>query len=263
VKTEPRPSSTVLLLRQGADLPEVLMVHRNAATAFGDVFAFPGGVIDGYDSQVHAYCAESAVAELKPCAEGGDSLNFYSAAIRELFEEAGVLLARNRDGSWPGGAAGDRQSLEQMRRELNDGSLAWPDLLGTEQFQLAVDSLHYFAHWITPQSEPKRFSTRFFAAVLPPGQLASHDGSEITDSRWMSVPDVLRQNRSGDMKLIFPTYVTLKGIGQFSTAAEVLDWARHQSELGVNAINPAIIEKSGKPKVVLPGDPDYPERDEH
>ena len=261
---EPRPSATVLLIRQAEAAPEVFMVQRNPATAFGDVFAFPGGVLDLCDRQAQGFCPNTSQDSAnRRLAVESDALAFFSAAIRELFEEAGVLLARGADGEWAFSRSAGRDDLQVVRHRLNAGELQWPDMLRDNNLQLATDALHYFAHWITPRSREKRFSTRFFAAEIPPGQQAGHDGAELTDSRWMSAADVLLAFRSKDIQLIFPTYMTLKAISEFSDRDEVLDWARERSESGVAAVTPAVVKIDGRPKVVLPGDPRYPDHDEY
>jgi len=246
-----------MLLREGPQFPEVLMARRHAGTAFGDSYVFPGGVLDPGDAEVHGRCRDvtpqHANASLKLEANG---LDYFSAAVRELFEEAGILLARDAAGRWA--FAGEEPVASGLRRQLNDGSLGWQQLLDDHDLRLACGNLHYFAHWVTPRSEPKRFSTRFFTAVLPRGQTAVHDGGELTDSRWMTAEGVLQAQRDGDMKLIYPTYATLKEIARLSDVEQVIGWARQRSNAGIARVRPAIVEVNGRDKVVLPGDSRYP-----
>jgi 8-oxo-dGTP pyrophosphatase MutT (NUDIX family) len=179
-------------------------------------------------------------------------LDYYSAAIRELFEETGVLLARNGPtGEYPVDAAA-------WRRQLNAGEVPWNDLLERHDLALECESLHYFAYWITPRERPRRFSTRFFLARLPEGQAATHDGRELTDSRWATPADALAANDAGDIVLPPPTLATLRDIRGFACVEELLAWARRRSEAGVPRILPAILRSGGKDRVVLPGHPDYP-----
>ena len=126
-----RPSATVVLVREGASDPEILMVRRKAGDAFGDSYAFPGGVVDDDESQAQAFCrgatAEQANAEL---GLPGGGLDFYSAAVRELFEETGVLLARDPQGDWAFSGNPDAESLlRDLRRQLDSGVLPWAEIL--------------------------------------------------------------------------------------------------------------------------------------
>ena len=227
----PRPSSTVVLVRQGVDLPEVYMVKRHARASFGAAYAFPGGVLDRADSEVHAMCdglsAESANRILE-VGEGG--LDYYSAAVRELFEESGVLLADTRL---------SRADLEQARLKLNDGSLAWDVLVGQNDIRMRCDQLHYVGFWITPREMAKRYSARFFLAQLPDGQRASHCGGEITDSCWISAPDVLAASKAGDMRVFYPTRKTLQSIADLDSVPAIRAWADSVAEAGVVCERPS------------------------
>jgi 8-oxo-dGTP pyrophosphatase MutT (NUDIX family) len=258
----PRPSSTIVLLREAEGAPQVLMVHRHARTAFGNNYAYPGGVLDRCDCEVHARCAAPSARDAdRLLGVEQNGLDYYSAAIRELFEETGVLLARKSDGQSLSGDPATVRELHELRTGLNAGRISWAELLREHDFLLATDGLEYFAHWITPVSEPKRFSTRFFMAQAPDGQEASHDGAELIDSRWMTAREVLRAGKSGEIKLIFATYKILLGIADLGSAGEVMAWAREVAAAGVAAVRPAIVQSGGRQRVVLPGDPEYP--DEH
>ena len=256
-----RPSATVVLVREGASDPEILMVRRKAGDAFGDSYAFPGGVVDDDESQAQAFCrgttAEQADAELG-LPSGG--LDFYSAAVRELFEETGVLLARDSQGDWAFSGNPDAEALlRELRDQLDDGVLPWAEVLRTHDLCIACDALHYFSFWETPVRLPKRWAARFFLAEMPPGQDAQHDGSEITDSCWMTAAEVLSIGKDRGMNLPFPTLSTLKKISEFRTVDELLGWASAQATEGIAKIRPVILRDDGKTRFVIPGDPDYPE----
>lgn len=226
------------------------MVQRHEASSFGAAFAFPGGVVDDDDAAVHEFC--SGVSERQADARLGvkqNGLDLYSAAIRELFEESGVLLAGSDDLD---------DDLCEIRNALNDGSQRWADFVTRNELELHCGHLHYFSHWITPVTQPKRYSTRFFLAELPPGQEAVHCGGELTDSRWITAHDMLEAGRQRDVELHFPTVKTLESIARHKTLDALLDWARSSVEWGVTSMLPAIIMRDGKPDVVLPGDKDYP-----
>lgn len=247
----PRPSATVALIRAGDSAPQFLMLRRHAGSTFGDVYVFPGGVLDACDARTGDRCGPVGGAEAAACLGVADALDYYSAAIREVFEETGVLLAS-------GPTAIDHASLEIERRRLMNGELAWDRFLSERNLCLESERLHYFAHWVTPETESRRFSTRFFLAAMPEKQQASHDGSELTDSCWMTAAEVLEAQRAGRMRLIYPTYRTLRDVAGLKTVDAVIEWARARERSGVARVLPAIIEVDGKEKVVLPGDPRYP-----
>ncbi|NNL54411.1 MAG: NUDIX domain-containing protein [Woeseia sp.] len=254
----PRQSATVVLLRDGTRGPEVLLVLRHARASFGASYVFPGGVKEDCDAQVHERCygTTDEIASRKLGVNTG-GLSFYSAAIRELFEETGILLAHR---------AGNGDELVQVtdndcdaeRNELNNGDLLWPDFLADRQLSLACDALHYFAFWVTPRVSRKRFSTRFFMAAMPCGQLACHDGAELTDSCWMRPKDALAAAAVDEMLLPPPTRKTLQELSGFTSVAGALGWAGEQESAGVGCILPAILGPRNEQRIVLPGNPDYP-----
>lgn len=252
-----RPSATVVVIREGDRdrAPEVLMVKRRAGDAFGDSYAFPGGVVDHDESDAHGridgMTAEEACRIL---GVADDALDYYSAAIRELFEETGILLARTDDGDW----ATVTPRLQELRTEVDKGRLPWSEFLASEGLRLACDALHYFAHWETPLVQPKRWSTRFFLTGLPEGQDASRDCTEVTDIRWLSAKDALAEAREGSMKLPFPTMRNLKNLSAFGSIDELADWADASARNGVTRLCPVRISAGGKPKWVVWGDPGYP-----
>jgi len=229
--TQPRPSSTVVLVRPTDDLPEVFMVKRHSRASFGSKFAFPGGVLETCDAAVADYCrgvtAQQANALLH-LERGG--LDYYSAAIRELFEESGVLLAEQQLSA---------DALQAARDGLNAATLDWHDFVADNELQLSCDRLHYFSFWITPAGEPKRYSTRFFLATVPKAQAARHDGGELTESCWLSATDVLAARKRKVMKVPSPTRKTLKRVAEFSDVDLLLAWAKACGEQGVICDQPA------------------------
>lgn len=245
-----RPSSTVVLARAAAEAPEIFMVRRHASLSFGAAYAFPGGIVDEDDSAVHDFCvglrSMDANARLGVKANG---LDFYSAAIRELFEESGVLLADT---------SGIDEDLAAVRDALNDGSERWARFVLRNELPLYCNQLHYFSHWLTPVTQPKRYSTRFFIAALPEGQVAMHCGGELTDSRWTTAHDMLVAGREGMVELHFPTVKTLETIARYRSLDALLEWGRSCVEWGVTSMLPAIIRRDGEADIVLPGDKDYP-----
>ena len=245
-----RRSSTVVLVRPADPEPEVFMVQRHADSSFGAAHAFPGGVVDPEDGAVHDYC--TGVSSKKADANLGvkvGGLDYYSAAVRELFEESGVLLANPDDVA---------EGTEAARDALNDGSDNWADFVTRNELELLCDQLHYFSHWITPPSQAKRYSTRFFIAVLPAMQVAGHCGGELTDSCWMTAHDVLAAGRAGEITLHFPTIKTLEIIARYKSLDDLMDWAASAVEWGITSMLPMIVQRDGHPEIVLPGEADYP-----
>lgn len=253
--SEPRGSSTVVLVREIESNPEILLVLRHAKSAFGASYVFPGGVLEATDGLVGQHCgdlddaAASAVLDLPV---GGGV--YFSAAVREVFEEVGILLARTSRGKWA-----DPRLFAKQRDALNAGSLLWAEFIADNDLYLAYDALHYFSFWVTPREMAKRFSTRFFIAALPDEQEAEHCGGELTDSRWMPIAQAMAENTAGKIDIPHPTALTLGQLGEFSTASEMLAWAAQRSEAGVPCYLPAIISVHGQQQVVMPDSPNYPD----
>ena len=234
----PRPSSTVVLVRSGETRPEVFMVKRHARASFGSTFAFPGGVLEAADALVHDFGTGRPAEQAQKLLQlDCGALDYYSAAIRELFEESGVLLATHHL---------SLRELGDARAALNAGSLAWDRFTREQQLLLRYDRLHYFSFWITPPGLPKRYSARFFLAELPAAQSASHDGAELTESCWMPAADILTARKRKQMKLPYPTRKTLKRVAAFGSTDDLLLWARACGDKGVICDQPAF-----KPEMVL------------
>ena len=254
------PSSTVVLARAAQSAPKLFMVQRHAATTFGDSYAFPGGLVDSEDRAAHAYCEGLTAAEAdRLLSVPGNGLDYFSAAARELFEESGVLLARDARGSWAFRKC--QAQRDRLREQLVTGVRPWSELLCEHGLRVACGSLHYVGHWETPLGLPKRFSTRFFVAMKPAGQQARHDGSELTDGRWISAAEVLARVRANTMQVRFPTEKNLQLIAQHGSLSDLLGWADSRAAHGIDCIRPAIIEVDGRARPVVPGDPDYPRAD--
>jgi 8-oxo-dGTP pyrophosphatase MutT (NUDIX family) len=251
----PLPSATVALVRRGVDGPELLLVLRHSGASFGDSYVFPGGLLEAQDYDVWHRCDGPDAGKANSILDlDNGGLAYYSAAIRELFEEAGVLLARSADGSWV-----DSAGFADYRVALYEGQLSWPEFLDRYDLRLACDALHYFAFWVTPREISKRFSTRFFIAALPGGQEASHCGTELTDSCWRTPAAALAESGEPGFRLPRPTQASLETLGSFADVASLLDWAREQANCGVDCKRPAIISVQGKPRIVMPDDQLYPD----
>ncbi|MEM7500971.1 MAG: hypothetical protein AAF417_02955 [Pseudomonadota bacterium] len=249
-----RPSATVVVAREAAAGPELLMVLRSANTAFGASYVFPGGVLEANDAAVDDRCDGVTGSDANRTLDTDQNgIAYYSAAIRELFEETGILLARSAAGAWPTTAGTVAQ-----RGALNAGTLSWPDFLRESGLRLACDTLQYFAHWVTPRAFDPRFSTRFFVAAAPTHQTAEHCGGEVTDVRWVSASALLDEARVGRVKLPRPTQITLQQLAAQTNVEDLLGWAQRRAAGGIERVQPEVVTIAGERRVVLPGDPAYP-----
>lgn len=200
------PAATILMLRDGEQGLEVFMVVRHHQIDFASgALVFPGGKVDQGDTKVRDYC--SGVDKLDDVA-----LSLQVAAIREAFEECGILLARQVDEDRL--ISGERlQSLHHYRKLLNKGELSIREFLSSEGLLLACDLLNHFAHWITPAMMPKRFDTHFYLAVAPEDHLAVHDGYESVDSVWITPQQAILDAQAGRKTIIFPTRMNIEMLG--------------------------------------------------
>jgi 8-oxo-dGTP pyrophosphatase MutT (NUDIX family) len=223
---EPRPASTVALLRDGADGPETFLLRRAASMAFAArMHVFPGGGLDPRDLDVDppwAGPSPSSWAEALAVDEAR-AAGLLCAAVRELFEESGVLLAGPESSTVVD--VTDR-SWERDRLALLDRTVALSELFRRRGLLLRSDLLRPWAHWCTPVFEPRRYDTWFFVAALPEGQQARHVGGESDHTEWVPAGAALAQAEGGEVALMPPTRVTLEEIATFPDVASVLSSPR-------------------------------------
>jgi 8-oxo-dGTP pyrophosphatase MutT (NUDIX family) len=221
---KPRPASTVLLLRDGAkEEIEVFMMVRHYEIDFNSgALVFPGGSVDKGDQEIIAQ------PEFYSDGAGLDNaaLSFRIAAIRETFEESGILLTRPRGSKMLVDARQAAEIAAAHRADLCDGKTTFLKVLIEHGMVLALDELLPYAHWITPEGMPKRFDTWFFLAAAPPEQAGAHDGKESTDSIWVSPREALAGGESGRFKLPFPTTRNLIKLGKQANVLAALDDSR-------------------------------------
>ena len=221
----------------------------------GGAHVFPGGRVDDADyvQDAERWCdgVPDAVARMRGRAED-QAVAFHVAAVRELFEEAGVLLARDAGGIVPiDGGRGKRFSF--CRRQMLDHGLTMRDLAEREQVRLAIDALALFGHWVTPEIETRRFDTYFFFAVAPDVQEAAHDERETTQGTWMAPEKALDRCLSGDLALPPPTWTTLRSLSRCRSVEDAWAWAQSQP---VARVQPCVTERGDGARIIaLPGDP--------
>jgi len=213
----PKLSSTVLLVRDRGVL-EVLMVARHYEIDFASgALVFPGGKAN----------EEDASSDWTPLVDGEYDAAQQAArisAIRETYEESGVLLARPKDkrGEGAGLVGGDvAHRLAPFRESVDRREQSFLELIEKHDLVLATDALIYFGHWITPEMMPKRFDTHFYLVKAPSGQTASHDGRETTDAVWLNPLKALEMAEAEQATIIFPTRMNLRKLGQAKTCAEM------------------------------------------
>jgi 8-oxo-dGTP pyrophosphatase MutT (NUDIX family) len=213
----PLPASTVLLLRDGTDGLEVFMVTRHQKSSFlAGALVFPGGGVEPGDSDPR---------HGDPIAADSD-LAWRIAAIREVFEETGVLLARRFGESALLGPAALAPIAARHRNRLNRREIGFGDLLMMEDLTAAPELLVPFAHWITPAALPKRFDTRFYAVRAPEGQFGLHDDRELVASRWIRPRDALAEAAAKQIQIVFATRLNLERLGLSETVDQALAAAR-------------------------------------
>ncbi|MHB1518068.1 MAG: NUDIX hydrolase [Acidimicrobiales bacterium] len=281
-----RDAATLMLVRDsvgararagGQSIVEVCMLRRNLASEFvAGAYVFPGGSVDPDDRGLQAenLCLGRSDADASRVL-GVDSggLGFWVAALRESFEEAGVMLAVRRD-SAAGRKLDPAETLvpselldtsdprlaarfAAYRDAVNAGSMRLLDVCRQEDLALAVGDVHCVSHWITPELAPRRYDTRFFVAAAPPGQVATHDDGETIAAIWVRPADALARHQAGEIDLLPPTIANLEALQPHRTSDEVMAWARSVSD--VPAILPLVLVEDGHVLILRPGDDGYEE----
>jgi len=230
----PLDASTVVLMRAGANGNksgfEVLLVRRSSKSAFvPSAYVFPGGKVETDDClpEMANYCRKKdlikSISFLDGVPSAQSAFGLLIAAIRETFEEAGILLARRENGNPASFDKNIEGQLLSYRTDLNSGNLKFSDLLKKENLVLAVERLHYFSRWITPELSPLRFDARFFIAAVPEGQKAFHDGDEVTTHIWITPTQALQRYSQRKIYMVAPTVVTLEELSRFQTINEAIE----------------------------------------
>jgi 8-oxo-dGTP pyrophosphatase MutT (NUDIX family) len=247
-----RPAATILLLRDGPQGIEVFMVVRHHAIDFASgALVFPGGRVEEADQAL----ATPPLDYPNPDRLDAPAMAFRIAAIRETFEECGVLLARPRGSDQLVDAAALQRLDAQHRAALNAGSIGFDTVLEAEDLVPAPDLLVHFAHWITPVNQPKRYDTHFFLAEAPAEQLAVHDGTGAVESIWITPQQALADTEAGRFKLVFATAKNLEKLGRSRTVKQALDAARAKR---VVTVQPKGTKLEGNKRLLrIPAEADY------
>lgn len=249
-------AATVVLLRDSPRGPEVFMVRRTLTIAFmAGAHVFPGGRVDDADAVDASWCDLPNPDALTRYPD----LGFAVTAARELFEEAGILLARYASGqlvSLEDVEVGPRVSV--MRGAIHDKKLLFNAALAADGLRLAVDLIVPFARWVTPPNEVRRFDTWFFVARMPVGQAALHDDRESMASTWLTPAAAIAACIAGDINLPPPTWATLRELESFPTVADVEAWAATRS---IVQRSPLLYEDAAGKEIIMPGNARHPSKE--
>ena len=248
---EPRHAATVVLLRDGAEGVEAYLLRRLGSMAFaGGMYVFPGGSVDPRDLDADIAWEGPSAAEWTDVLSAAEPLarGLVAAAVRETFEEAGVLLATP--------VTGEREHWAAEQAALLDRSASMAEVLARNGLVLRADLLRPWAHWVTPEIEPKRFDTRFFVAALPEGQEPVHFRGESDHSEWTSPRRAVERHAAGEIAMLPPTVFTLAELGAYDTVSDVMDAATRRD---VKKVLPKIVVDGDDVLLLLPGEPGYPE----
>ncbi len=224
----------------------------------GGAHVFPGGRVDEADRAGNDRWCDGVqhALEQMPGLTADAALAFHVAAARELFEEAGVLLARDAAGAFVSLAGADHHRFKQDRTVVHSGATTLRAVVERERLRLSLDALIVFAHWVTPPIDTRQFDTRFFMTRVPPHQTPAHDDTETTQSVWMTPSAAIAQSVAGGIVLPPPTWSTLRELEPFQTVDAALEWARRRR---VVARQPLLLDQDGVRMLVVPGDPLHPD----
>jgi 8-oxo-dGTP pyrophosphatase MutT (NUDIX family) len=225
----------LIFVRDAAEAPEVLLMKRGAGARFmPGAYVFAGGAVDPGDATPEAYAHspnlsdERASAQLKIAQHG---LSYYVAAAREALEECGLLMAYDAAGSLVNLTEWEEAQLHALRNQVNRQHLHLPQLCRAHGWHLALDQLHYFAHWITPPGAKLRFDTRFFICRAPEHQTASRASEEMSQLIWRTAAAALEEGDAGQITLVHATREMLKQIANFAHVRTLLEYARQPREI--------------------------------
>ena len=248
------PAATVLLVRDHNSTVEVFMIKRAMKTNFGGAWVFPGGKVDSSDdikniSKYSPLLNDEEASKRLGIKSGG--LIYWIACIRECFEESGILLADNEQKKISKGRfkGSDEEIVNQYKKQLLQGKDVFLELIDKFDLTLSTNEIAYISHWITPKIEKRRYSTRFFIARCP-NQLATHDGLEGVESRWLEPKVALDLYKSGEFPMIMPTIKNLELIKDFQDTQTLLLSMNDKLITDIPKVEPVFDVVDGKPKLI-------------
>lgn len=223
-----RPAATVVLVREEAEGLQVLLLRRHRRSGFAaDAWVFPGGTVDAadLDPALPVLCdgptPEAWAARLE-VADANEAFAYVVAALREAFEETGILLARVGIGAdRERDALAARQAVAESRDLLLAGEVTLREIAAGRGLRYAADELLYLAHWITPEAESRRYDTRFFLAAVPTGQECVLHEPELVEARWLPAAEAVERFAAGELRMLPPTVHTLRRLAEFGSLAEL------------------------------------------
>ena len=273
---EPKDAATAMLIRESHHSAEegieVLMVLRHPGSMFvPSCYVYPGGCLDedDYSPEMENLCTgidrKTAYSLINNISPPEKALGAWVAGIRETFEEVGLLLAYEKDGSLVSLDSEKRiERFSTYRRALCEGKINLKEMLRKEELTLAADRLHYFSHWITPELLPLRYDVRFFIAKAPDNQKALHDGIELTEHVWISPQKAIHEYEQRNFDIVLPTIMTLSELCKYKTVDDAISSTYKKKE--VPAILTEMVEIDDRLVEVMPDGevftgrpPEYPE----
>jgi len=239
---------------------QVFMMKRSLRSSFGGIWVFPGGILEDQDQDIAKknYC--NGIDEKKAKAilnYDQESLTYWIASLRETFEETGALIANRENNSFFTPTEDEAIKLEVLRSDLNNGKISFISILKQLKLKIALERLIYISHWITPDVETKRYTTRFFLTSLNEEVTMTHDDLEGTDSKWIGINEALEAHKAGRISLIMPTIKNLESISSYKNTQEMISAKNAIKAKDIPAIEPKFFKENGQWKGLLPGEYGY------
>ena len=239
---------------------QVFMMKRSLRSSFGGIWVFPGGILEDQDQDIAKknYC--NGIDEKKAKAilnYDQESLSYWIASLRETFEETGALIANRDNNSFFTPTEDEAINLERLRSDLNNGKISFISILKQLKLKIALERLIYISHWITPDVETKRYTTRFFLTSLNEEVTMTHDDLEGTDSKWIGINEALEAHKAGRISLIMPTIKNLESISSYKNTQEMISAKNAIKAKDIPAIEPKFFKENGQWKGLLPGEYGY------
>ena len=254
------PSSSLMIVRDSDVGMQVFMMKRSLRSNFGGIWVFPGGILEDQDQDIAKKNYFSGINEKKAKAilnYDQESLTYWIASLRETFEETGALIANRENNSFFTPTEDEAINLERLRSDLNNGKISFISILKQLKLKIALERLIYISHWITPDVETKRYTTRFFLTSLNEEVTMTHDDLEGTDSKWIGINEALEAHKAGRISLIMPTIKNLESISSYKNTQEIISAKKAIKAKDIQAIEPKFFKENGQWKGLLPGEYGY------